>query len=228
MTESGVLRTSCEIREASVRLSVLIKQVRAGGEVLLTDRGRPVAKIVQLSPEDQSPEERIADLEARQWLEPVLHRGRRYLPPPLPLDSPAAQQFLQEDRSNCVSVRAIHDEAGHRQALQEIALLWNDEREEAQARLEVQCILVDTYERETLPLPPPHPVEALRFFLEERGLNPKDLEPFLGSRQRVSDVLRGKRRLSLAMIQRLRDGLGIPADCLIGPTPAQANPPRET
>jgi HTH-type transcriptional regulator / antitoxin HigA len=64
---------------------------------------------------------------------------------------------------------------------------------------------------------PPDPVEAIRYFMESRGLSRKDLEPYLGSRAKVSEVLNRKRSLSIEMIRRLHDGLGIPAEVLILP-----------
>lgn len=63
----------------------------------------------------------------------------------------------------------------------------------------------------------PDPVEAIRYFMESRGLSRKDLEPYLGSRAKVSEVLNRKRALSIEMIRRLHEGLGIPAEVLILP-----------
>ena len=68
----------------------------------------------------------------------------------------------------------------------------------------------------TLPSLRRDPVEAIRFRLEQENLRPQDLVPFLGSRSRVSEVLNGKRPLTLTIIRRLHDGLGIPADVLLG------------
>jgi HTH-type transcriptional regulator/antitoxin HigA len=63
----------------------------------------------------------------------------------------------------------------------------------------------------------PDPIRAIEFAMEQRGLNRRDLEPFIGSRARVAEVLNHKRSLTLAMIRRLHAGLGIPAEVLIGP-----------
>jgi HTH-type transcriptional regulator/antitoxin HigA len=82
-------------------------------------------------------------------------------------------------------------------------------------RLDVLVTLVDAYEREHFPLDLPDPIEALRFAMENRGLAPKDLEPMIGRRNRVYEVLSGKRALTLDMIWKLHEQLGIPAESLI-------------
>jgi HTH-type transcriptional regulator/antitoxin HigA len=84
--------------------------------------------------------------------------------------------------------------------------------------LELLATLVDIYEREYEPIPPPDPLEAIRFRMEQEGFKPKDLIPFIGSRSRVSEVLSGRRPLTLRMIRNLHCGLGIPAQSLIGGT----------
>ena len=84
-------------------------------------------------------------------------------------------------------------------------------------RLEVMVTLVEAYEAAHFPIPEPYDlVEVLEYYMESRGLSRTDLIPFLGSKERVSEVLSGKRGLSLSMIRRLHAGLGIPADVLIG------------
>jgi len=82
-------------------------------------------------------------------------------------------------------------------------------------RLDVLTTLVEAYEQQHYPVPPPDPVDAILYFMESRGLSRKDLEPFLGGRAKVSEVLNRKRPLSIEMIRRLHDGLGIPAEVLI-------------
>jgi len=84
-------------------------------------------------------------------------------------------------------------------------------------RLEVLVTLVEAYEARNFPIPEPDdPVQVLEYYMESRGLKRSDLVPFLGSKERVSEVLNRKRGLSLQMIQRLHTGLGIPANLLIG------------
>ena len=89
-------------------------------------------------------------------------------------------------------------------------------------RLEILTTLVEAYEERHHPIPPPDPVDAILYFMENRGLSRKDLEPYLGSRAKVSEVLNRKRPLSIDMIRRLHTGLGIPAEVLIRPYEIQA------
>jgi len=68
----------------------------------------------------------------------------------------------------------------------------------------------------TYPIAPPDPVKAIRFRMEQQGMTRKDLEPFIGSSGRVSEILNRKRRLSLGMVKRLPEGLHIPYESLMG------------
>jgi len=85
-------------------------------------------------------------------------------------------------------------------------------------RLDVLTTLVQAYEAKHLPITSPDPVEAIKFRMEQSGLSVKDLEPMIGKSNRVYEVLNRKRPLTLAMIRRLHQNLGIPADVLIGQT----------
>ena len=82
--------------------------------------------------------------------------------------------------------------------------------------LELLAALIEIYEEQHAPVPPPDPVEAIRFRMEQENLRPQDLVPMLGSRSRVSEVLNRRRPLTLTMIRQLHHGLGIPADVLLG------------
>ncbi len=82
--------------------------------------------------------------------------------------------------------------------------------------LEVLSLLIHDYEERVFPIDKPDPVAAIRFRMAQQGLTNKDLVPFLGSRSRVSEVLSGRRSLSLKMIRALVSGLRIPADVLLG------------
>jgi HTH-type transcriptional regulator / antitoxin HigA len=82
--------------------------------------------------------------------------------------------------------------------------------------LELLAALIEIYEEEHEPVPPPDPIEAIRFRMEQENLQPRDLVPMLGSRSRVSEVLNRRRPLTLTMIRQLHYGLGIPADVLLG------------
>ena len=78
--------------------------------------------------------------------------------------------------------------------------------------------LIDAYEAAHYPMDPPDPIEAIKFRMEQLGLTRRDLEPLIGSRARVAEILNRKRSLSIEMIRRLNDRLGIPAEILIQPT----------
>ena len=82
-------------------------------------------------------------------------------------------------------------------------------------RLDVLATLIEVYER--FPIDPPDPIEAIKFRMEQQGLTRKDLEEMIGTRTRIAEVLARKRGLSIAMIRRLHDQLGIPAEVLIRP-----------
>lgn len=116
-----------------------------------------------------------------------------------------------------MQIRPIRTEQDHDEALARIdqlmsARLGTPEGDE----LDVLLTLVDAYESKHFPMDAPDPVTAIQFRMEQQGLTRKDLEPMIGSRARVSEVLTGKRRLTLPMIRRVRDGLGISADLLVG------------
>jgi HTH-type transcriptional regulator/antitoxin HigA len=113
-------------------------------------------------------------------------------------------------------IEPVVDEASHRRALRRIEQLWNAAPgSSAQRELDALATLVDAYERRTSPIAPPDPVEAIILRLEALGLTRRDLEPLIGSRARVSEVLSRKRALTLPMIRRVHVRLGIPADILI-------------
>ena len=115
------------------------------------------------------------------------------------------------------ALKPIRTEAQHRAALKEIERLWDARPRSAEHdRLEVLATLVENYEERHHPIYPPDPVEAIQFRMEQLGLDRKALESAIGSRARVSEVLSRRRRLTLDMIRRLRDQLGIPADVLVG------------
>jgi len=81
--------------------------------------------------------------------------------------------------------------------------------------MEVLVTLIEAYENKHYPIAPPDPVEAIRFRMEQQGLTAKDLEAYIGSSGRVSEVLNRKRSLSLAMVKRLHKGLHIPYESLL-------------
>jgi HTH-type transcriptional regulator / antitoxin HigA len=115
-----------------------------------------------------------------------------------------------------MEIKPIKTEADYEASLKEIEKLFEVEPSTPEGdRLEVLVTLVEAYEDEHYALPAPDPIEAILYFMESRGLERVDLEPYIGSRARVSEILNRKRPLTLTMIQRLNTGLGIPAEALI-------------
>ena len=117
-----------------------------------------------------------------------------------------------------LSLYPIRTEADYQAALKQVEPYFDHEPEPdsaAGAHFETLITLIDAYEAKHYPIAPPDPVEAIKFCMEQRGLKPKDLEPMIGRRNRVYEVLSGKRRLTLPMVWRLHTALGIPAESLI-------------
>lgn len=115
-----------------------------------------------------------------------------------------------------MEIHPIHDDRDLERALARIEALWTAEDDSPEAdEIEVLSILVERYENRHHPMPASTPLEAIRFRMEQMGLSQRDLEPFIGPSGRVSEVLSGKRRLSLAMIRRLHKGLNIPYESLL-------------
>jgi HTH-type transcriptional regulator / antitoxin HigA len=116
-------------------------------------------------------------------------------------------------------LRPIRTAADYERALAEVGRLWGAKSgTPAGDRLDVLATLIDAYEAEHHPMDPPDPVEAIKFRMEQQGLTRKDLEPLIGTRTRVAEVLNRKRGLSIGMIRRLHEGRGISAEVLIRPT----------
>jgi HTH-type transcriptional regulator / antitoxin HigA len=117
-----------------------------------------------------------------------------------------------------MELRPIRTKRDYEAALKQAEALWNARAGSADAdRLEVLTLLIQSYESEHYPIADPEPVDFLLHVMDARGLTRKDLEPFIGSRARVAEVLNRVRPLSLEMIRRLSSGLDIPADVLIQP-----------
>jgi HTH-type transcriptional regulator/antitoxin HigA len=113
--------------------------------------------------------------------------------------------------------KLIKTEPEYEAALARVEKLMEAKSGTAQGdELEVLSLLIHDYEGKVFPIDKPDPVAAIRFRLAQQGLTNKDLVPFLGSRSRVSEVLSGRRSLSLKMIRALVSGLRIPADVLLG------------
>jgi HTH-type transcriptional regulator / antitoxin HigA len=115
-----------------------------------------------------------------------------------------------------IDVKPIRSVADHRAAMAEVKRLWGSKNGTLNGdRLDVLATLIDAYEAQHEPIDRPDPIEAIRFRMEQQGLTRKDLEPMLGTRTRVSEVLNRKRTLSIGMIRRLHAELGIAAEVLI-------------
>ena len=115
-----------------------------------------------------------------------------------------------------MQLRPIRTKRDHQTALKEAEALWRAPEGSHKAdRLEVLTLLIEAFEREHYPIVDPDPIDFLQHVVEARGLARKDLEPFIGSRARVAEVLNRVRPLSLEMIRRLAEGLALPADVLI-------------
>jgi HTH-type transcriptional regulator/antitoxin HigA len=116
-----------------------------------------------------------------------------------------------------MDIRPIKSEQDYEHALARVDELMGAEPDTSEGdELEVLATLVESYEDKQFPIESPDPVEAILFRMEAMDLTRKDLEPYIGSRHRVSEVLNRKRELSLNMIRRLHEGLGIPLENLIG------------
>ncbi len=117
-----------------------------------------------------------------------------------------------------MELKPIRTEAEHAEALADIERLWDAPEGSPEAdRLEVLAMLVEAYEKAHFPIEAPDPVAFLEYVMDVRGLTRKDLEPYIGPRGRVADIMNKTRPLSVTMIRRLCAGLGLPADVLIQP-----------
>ncbi len=117
-----------------------------------------------------------------------------------------------------MKIKPVRTQADYEAALREIERLFDAKPGTAEAdRLEVLATLAEAYEEKHYALPLPDPIEAILYHMESRGLSRRDLEPFIGSRARVSEVLNRKRPLTMEMVRNLHEGLGISADVLIQP-----------
>src|ERR1043165_3369654 len=116
-------------------------------------------------------------------------------------------------------IRPIRTKRDYEAALKETERLWGAKAGTPEGdRLDVLATLIDAYEARHYPMDPPDPIEAIQFRMEQQGLSRKDLEPLIGTRARVAEVMNRRRSLSIDMIRRLHEQLGISAEILIRPT----------
>jgi HTH-type transcriptional regulator / antitoxin HigA len=116
-------------------------------------------------------------------------------------------------------VKPIRSEADHDAAMEAVAALWGAASGTPDGdRLDVLATLIDAYEAKHHAMDAPDPIEAIKFRMEQQGLTRKDLEDIIGTRTRIAEVFNRKRGLSIDMIRRLHDRLGISAEVLIRPS----------
>ena len=116
-----------------------------------------------------------------------------------------------------MAIRPVKTDNDYRKALLRIEELMDASPDTiAGEELDVLATLVEVYEREHFTIGAPDPVAAILFRMEQMGLDRKALEPFLGGRNRVSEVLNKKRNLSMTQIRKLHEGLNIPFENLMG------------
>jgi HTH-type transcriptional regulator / antitoxin HigA len=117
-----------------------------------------------------------------------------------------------------MEIRPIRTEADYQHALKEIERLFEAVPNTPEFdRLDILSTLVEAYEQVAYPIDLPDPIEAIQYYMEVRGWSRRELESCLGSRARVSEILSRKRSLTLEMIRKLHEQLGIPAELLIRP-----------
>jgi HTH-type transcriptional regulator/antitoxin HigA len=115
-------------------------------------------------------------------------------------------------------LKPIRSEADYDEALAEVERLWGSKLGTPDGdRLDILATLIEAYEDKHYPMDPSDPIEAIKYRMEQQGLTRKDLEPMIGTRTRVAEVLNGKRNLSISMIRNLHAKLGISAEILIQP-----------
>lgn len=118
-----------------------------------------------------------------------------------------------------MNISPIKTEVDYEKTLSEIDKLWGaTENTEEGNTLDILLVLVDDYERKHYPIDSPDPVEAIKFRMEQMNLSRKDLEPYIGKRGRVSEILNHQRSLSLNMVRKLHANLNIPLESLIAKT----------
>jgi HTH-type transcriptional regulator/antitoxin HigA len=118
-----------------------------------------------------------------------------------------------------MELKPIRTEVEYEAALRAVAPYFEDEPVPGTPQadyFEMLVMLIESYETKHYPIAPPDPIEAIKFRMEQAGLTPKDLEPMIGRSNRVYEILARRRPLTLPMIRKLHENLGIPAESLIG------------
>jgi HTH-type transcriptional regulator/antitoxin HigA len=122
----------------------------------------------------------------------------------------------KSSEARAMKIRPIRSKADHRAALKEVERLWDAAPGTPDGdRVEILVTLIEAYEARHFPIPAPDPIAAIEFMMEQKALTRHDLEPAIGSRGRVSEVLTRKRPLTLPMVRALSALLDIPAEILV-------------
>lgn len=115
-----------------------------------------------------------------------------------------------------MEIKPIKNEKDYYNSIRRIEELWGAKKDTQQGdELDLLVTLVESYEMKNFPIAPPDPVDAIKFRMEQMGMTRADMVKYLGSQSRVSEVLNGKRKLTLGMIKSLYKGLKIPAEILL-------------
>ena len=116
-----------------------------------------------------------------------------------------------------MEIKPIKTEQDYNMSIKRIEELWGAKRDTPEGdELDLLCTLVESYEMKHYPIAPPDPIDAIKFRMEQMGMTNADMVKYLGSQSRVSEILNGKRKLTLKMVKSLYKGLNIPAEILLG------------
>ena len=115
-----------------------------------------------------------------------------------------------------MNIKPIRNDEDLKNTFRQLETVFQSEKGTVESdEMEVLVTLIESYENKHYPISPPSPIEAIKFRMEQQGLTAKDLEAFIGSSGRVSEILNKKRPLSLRMVKRLHEGLNIPYESLL-------------
>jgi len=115
-----------------------------------------------------------------------------------------------------MDIKPIKNETDYTNAVKRVEKLWGAKRDTPSGdELDLLVTLIESYEMRHYAITPPDPIDAIKFRMEQMGLTKKDLAEYLGSQSRVSDILGGRRKLTLKMIKSLYKDLKIPAEILL-------------
>ena len=115
-----------------------------------------------------------------------------------------------------MNIKPIRNDEGLQNAFHQLERVFQADEDTAEAdERDILVTLIEAYENKHYPISPPDPIEAIKFRMEQQGLTARDLEAFIGSSGRVSEILNKQRPLSLRMVKRLHNGLNIPYESLL-------------